>query len=490
MKSDQSKTKAELLRELQSIRKRVDAQYITGRKRADEAVQQLSKDQATLLKVSNSLTASLDMKTVLQNIINISTDLVGLDTGAIYIINGDELYLGAASPPIPANFPEVFRQTTIVEHPHIQKAISAGKSHILPDMDIEDLSPAEQAIKESRNMRTLIYVPIMIKKKALGVLILGTVKETRSFSRREIDLYSALSNQSALAIENARLFEEAQHNVTELKQRILERKEAEEALRDSEEKYRTYIENAPEGIFIVDSSGKYVDVNLTACQMTGYSREELLDMSIQELASPESPPNNLDSFNEVKMTGKAYSEVLLRRKNGTDLQASLLAVTLSEDRFMAFCTDITKRKQAEEELKKQSTQRQRLLEMGRQLTSSLEIDKVLQHVSEEVRTLLGCSGVTIYMLDEKGKMLNPVLAYDPPYEKFVISTKVDVESSLTGLVIKAKQGKIFNHADQQSDGYHIPGTPIDDDHLIIVPFIIDGKAIGLSRVKNLWTYLG
>ncbi|MCP4716605.1 MAG: PAS domain S-box protein, partial [Deltaproteobacteria bacterium] len=78
---------------------------------------------------------------------------------------------------------------------------------------------------------------------------------------------------------------------------ITERKQAEEALRESEEKHRTYIENAPDGIFIADSSGGYVDANQAACRMTGYSRAELLNMSIPELASPESPPKTLAVFN-------------------------------------------------------------------------------------------------------------------------------------------------------------------------------------------------
>jgi PAS domain S-box-containing protein len=132
---------------------------------------------------------------------------------------------------------------------------------------------------------------------------------------------------------------------------ITEHKQAEQALRKSEEKHRTYIENAPDGLFITDYRGKYIDVNQTACLMTGYSREELLDMSIPDLALPGSTPETLETFKELREMGKVQSEIIIQRKNGTDFHASLSAVALSDDRFMAFCSDITERKKAEQELK-------------------------------------------------------------------------------------------------------------------------------------------
>ena len=133
---------------------------------------------------------------------------------------------------------------------------------------------------------------------------------------------------------------------------ITEQKQAEEALRESEEKYRTYIENAPNGVFVVDSNSRYIDANQAACLMTGYSREELLNMSIPELASPASPSETFELFNELKETGLVHGEVILRRKDGTDFHSSIEAVSLTDDNFMAFCSDITNHKRMEEELLK------------------------------------------------------------------------------------------------------------------------------------------
>ncbi len=132
---------------------------------------------------------------------------------------------------------------------------------------------------------------------------------------------------------------------------IHERKLAEQSLRKSEERYRNYVENAPGGIFITNDQGIYVDVNETACQMTGFSKSELLSMSIPELLSPESPPESFEIFKELKIEGNNQANVILRKKDGTDFHASLKAVVLSGNRFMGFCSDITDRIHLEDQLR-------------------------------------------------------------------------------------------------------------------------------------------
>ncbi len=137
---------------------------------------------------------------------------------------------------------------------------------------------------------------------------------------------------------------------------ITERKKAEEALRESEEKHRTYVENAPDGIFIVDSEARYVDVNEAACRMTGYSRDKLLNMTIMQLAPSDTPPEVFETFEKLKRNGKTSSGIVIQRKDGSVIHASLDAVALSDGRYMAFCSDVTRRKKAEEALKTSQAQ--------------------------------------------------------------------------------------------------------------------------------------
>ncbi|HOO57351.1 MAG TPA: PAS domain S-box protein [bacterium] len=130
---------------------------------------------------------------------------------------------------------------------------------------------------------------------------------------------------------------------------ITERKKAEAALEESENRYKTYIDNAPLGVFLADNHGNYLDVNDLACEITGFSREELLGMNIRDLVMAGEAENGLDHVKTLIETGRAYGEFWFNRKSREKYCMSIDAVKLDEDRFMAFCSDITEKKLAEDE---------------------------------------------------------------------------------------------------------------------------------------------
>jgi PAS domain S-box-containing protein len=133
---------------------------------------------------------------------------------------------------------------------------------------------------------------------------------------------------------------------------VSERRLAEEALRVSEEKYRTYVDNSPTGIFVTDATGRYVEVNPCACQLTGYPRDELTQMSIPDILAPEDVPVATEQFQELFCTGCGISgEYCFIRKDGTRFFMSVHAARLSADRVIGFCVDITDRKRVEAELR-------------------------------------------------------------------------------------------------------------------------------------------
>jgi|GEM_PF-889114 len=131
---------------------------------------------------------------------------------------------------------------------------------------------------------------------------------------------------------------------------ITEMKRVQNDLRVSEEKYRTYVDNSPLAFFVVDSDGKYEQVNDTACELLGYSRNELLEMTIVNILFEEDFPFGLNQFALLKETGKSLFEVALKRKDGTPVYVILNATKLPEGKMMAFCENITERKKAEEKL--------------------------------------------------------------------------------------------------------------------------------------------
>lgn len=116
---------------------------------------------------------------------------------------------------------------------------------------------------------------------------------------------------------------------------------------------REYFEAAPIGLFVVDESGSYVDVNPAGAEMVGYSREELLGMSIAELTESYDAPDDIPSFAEARTTGRAHAEAKLRHKDGSVVDVLMEAVALDDNRFVAYCQDISGPKQHERRLEKQ-----------------------------------------------------------------------------------------------------------------------------------------
>lgn len=121
----------------------------------------------------------------------------------------------------------------------------------------------------------------------------------------------------------------------------------ERKIQESEERYRTYIDNSPLGVFTVDSAGNCKDANPAGCLMLGYSREEILSLPIVDRTNSGSGDGSLSSaFLKLKATGSIGIEVELVKKDRELLPVILNAVRLSDDRYLGFCLDITERKQA------------------------------------------------------------------------------------------------------------------------------------------------
>jgi len=132
---------------------------------------------------------------------------------------------------------------------------------------------------------------------------------------------------------------------------ILMRVRTEKALQESEAKFRAYIEKAPVGIFVTNNEGQYIEVNRTACEMSGYTEEELLNLTIADFTAPEFLKVGMKSFEKLKGDGYTEDEILARKKSGEKFWINLVAVVIDNSKFIAFCQDITERKQAEEQIR-------------------------------------------------------------------------------------------------------------------------------------------
>ena len=133
----------------------------------------------------------------------------------------------------------------------------------------------------------------------------------------------------------------------------------------------------------------------------------------------------------------------------------------------------------------------KLLEIARELGSSLDFNYILDLVTNRMLELLESKGSAIYLLYDNKEILKPVAANDDTFTESTLKQEVRVKSSLTGKVVKSKKAMIFNNATKHPSAYHIPDTSDDEDeHLMVIPLINDNEVFGtlnLYRKKIIYT---
>ena len=156
------------------------------------------------------------------------------------------------------------------------------------------------------------------------------------------------------------------------------RERLERELRANEERYRSYIEHAPIGIFVLRGNDEFALLNSVLSQMTGYSKTELSTMKLAELFSSDTSKESATFFENIHPQDSSEKEITLRKKDGSVFISYIHAITLPSDSVMGFCMDITERKRAEEKIHHLAffdaltalPNRRRLLDRLRQATSN------------------------------------------------------------------------------------------------------------------------
>ena len=187
------------------------------------------------------------------------------------------------------------------------------------------------------------------------------------------------------------------------------RRQAEKKLKKSEVKFRSYVDSAPDGIFITDENGKYVDVNPAASTITGYSKKELLNLSIPDLLQPDFIETGLKGFQDLSRNGLLDVDLGFVTKSSENRFWRVSAIKLSNQRFLGFTKDITEYKLAEEELAKLNRElEQRVIERTADMEkANRELESFSYTVSHDLRApLRHINGFITMFRNEVGESMN------------------------------------------------------------------------------------
>lgn len=208
-----------------------------------------------------------------------------------------------------------------------------------------------------------IAIPVQIADSVSGSIILSACSGLTTWEKQDICALGVFSTIAGNALERIKTTIE---------------------LEKSESKYRSYIENAPEGILVTESNGTIAEANPTAFSMFGKTSGKLISSDINQLLKQENLAGSFPDYSGLTHAKQCLAEFFVSvGKTSRIIRAG--SVKLPDGRFLIFCTDIT----AAREMEKHLIHTERLVGIGEMATGiAHEINQPLNTISFGIDNLL------------------------------------------------------------------------------------------------------
>ncbi len=279
-------------------------------------------------------------------------------------------------------------------------------------------------------------VPLKTQQETIGVMAVQTYTEAARLNEADMRVLAFVSTQAAMAIE---------------------RKRAEATLRESETKYRTMFEASTDAIFLETLDGRVLDCNTSACKMLGYTKRELLQLTIADLVPEEIAATLPDVITQEMTTGGILVKAANKRKDGQvfPVQVSTRVVSIEgEPRVLAYVRDITDRERAEAALRESEAMLKSIFRAA-PTGIGLVSNRVLLAVNDRICEMVGRSREEL--LGQSARVLYPT---DQDFEYVGREKYAQIRERGTGAVETRWQ-----HRDGAIMDVLLSSTPLDPDNL-------------------------
>lgn len=250
-----------LLDSIQNGLRRADVWKTWARAQTREHLKTLQErinEMETLAKMGQSVTSYLDLDQVLSAVVKSTVELTGAEEGTLLLLDDEsgDLYMRAS-----LNFRDEFVRTfrLPIKDTLAGQVIQTGKPFIFD-------KETPEKIKTNYMVLSLVYVPLLIKERVIGVLGVDNRTNNTPFKHYHVELMSAMANYAAIAIENARLYTHTQ----------VERN-----------KLETILTNVGDGVIVVNSEGKLVLINPSAIAYLGLNGKEYINKPVHQIIQNE-----------------------------------------------------------------------------------------------------------------------------------------------------------------------------------------------------------
>lgn len=289
----------------------------------------------SLHRIDKAISGILELDKLLDQLAKELTAVLNMNRCSIWLLDesgkflrGRGYGLKADEPPSEIHLP--------LNDPLAARLFQTGQSLVVSDVNDPVFADVlNEEFIAAFHVHAFLATPLIYHDRVTGFFVLDDTRTPRPFLPEEIQLVESTAVQAAIVIENARLFA---------------------TRRQSEARYHAIFEGVRDAIFVEGLSGEILDVNQAACDMHGWSREEMLTKTIPELVPPGQKALMAD-----ELIGQSSSnhplETINLRANGAHFPVEIhggLQTIDDETVMLVVVRDITERKRAEAQLRLQS----------------------------------------------------------------------------------------------------------------------------------------
>ena len=269
------------------------------------------------------------------------------------------------------------------------KVYQAGDTRYCKKIDqfIKENVPISEKVSAYKFNEHFLAVAPIIRENICGYLY---IVHTNDFNEEELDLLGEICSDIAFALYDMKIKED--------------RAKIDTTLRESEEKYRTLVDNSPDAIFVVDLDGNFISVNKVMVKLLGYSRDELLKMNIWDIVPSEYQAVQKPRLARI-LRGEPVSEPAEYKviaKDGTEYIAEVRSAPYMKEGkiigFQGIARDITKYKRVLNELKESELKYRTLVEQSHDGIYIYRGDRFL-FVNERISEITGYTKEELYQMN-------------------------------------------------------------------------------------------
>lgn len=289
---------------------------------------------SSIMHVSQDISSILNIDELLNQIMAKAIEVTGAQRGYLFIVDESSGILQLrTSKSIIESVENKYSNTVVAE------VLKTGKLLCIGDARSDETYKSFNDLSEAE-CKSILCIPIKRHSKVLGICYLDNPLTTNVFSEEDIEILTTLMTQSAISIENARLFE----NIA-AKERVVSA---------SEEKYRLIIDSIEDAYFEVDLEGTFTFINDAASRIYGYPVNELYGMNYRQYmdaAHAQYAYKVSKTVFKTDITARVF-ELTIIQKNGKKIAVET-SLTLIKDTdgtpigFRGITRDISQRKEAE-----------------------------------------------------------------------------------------------------------------------------------------------